>query len=132
MGDDLANNWGTNLCNLSREDKLDFKNKSTALVFDEFKRIVSNQFQHEFVLQRVTQDGSTANLLAIVDATLGDTSTCLFAAGCYVSADNSFLQNLSTSDFDLSSNLSVVQFPDSVVDPFAPKSLSRQAKDLCR
>ena len=122
MSDDLANNWGCNLCNLSSQDRRKYKPESTVLVLDEFRRVVTRDLQQQFTLQRVCEDGSTANLLSIIDATNGDTSTCLVAAGCYVSA-STFLQNLSTSGFELTSSLAVVIKPELVKDTFARRQI---------
>ena len=81
---------------------------------DEFRRIIANHFNNEFVLQKICQDGSTANLHAIVDATFGNTSCCYIAAGSYVSAADAVLQNLSTSEFSVNSSLSIIRHPDAL------------------
>ena len=84
MTDNLHNNWGTNLILLTNSDKQIYNAKSSVNPDDEFKRTVSLTFQNKFHLQRVCADGSTANIMAIVDATRGDTGRCLIAAGSYL------------------------------------------------
>lgn len=112
MSDDLSNNWGTQLINLTRSEEREYGAHSKQNELDEFKRIISNHFSKEFVLHKICQDGSTANLLAIVDATFGNTSCCYIAAGSYLSATDTVLQNLSTSSFYLQSSFSIIRTPD--------------------
>ena len=118
MSDDLSNIWGTNLVNLTKSDERIYGGYSKELELDEFKRIISFHFATEFILYNVCQDGSTANLHAIVDATFGNTSCCYIAAGSYVSAQDAVLQNLSTSEFALNSSFSLIRVPDLLDSPF--------------
>lgn len=121
--DDLANVWGTNLVNMTKAEERLYGANSTENELDEFKRIISNYFNHEFILQKICQDGSTANLHAIVDATFGNTSCCYIAAGSYVSAADAVLQNLSTSEFSLNSSLSIIRHPDAFDAPFTKQQI---------
>jgi hypothetical protein len=118
MSDDLANTWGTDLVILTKSDERIYGGYSKELELDEFKRIIEFHFDSEFLLHEVCQDGSTANLHAINNATLGNSSCCYIAAGSYVSAADAVLQNLSTSDFAINSSFSTIRLPDSFDTPF--------------
>jgi hypothetical protein len=123
MSDDLANVWGTNLVNMTKAEERFFGGYSKELELDEFKRLVSYHFDTKFLLQKVCQDGSTANLHAIIDATFGNTSCCYIAAGSYVSAADAVLQNLSTSEFALNSSFSIIRVPDALDAPFTKQQI---------
>jgi hypothetical protein len=115
MGDDMANNWGTTLCFLSparERDKYgnDLGDGGLAVL----KNAVASTFQGEFVLTKVANCGSDANLFAVVEATRGDLGGCMIAAGSYVSGVTGGLQNWSTSKFCIQSGPSVIQLPDDV------------------
>ena len=97
MSDDLANKWGTSLCHITREDNKKFSSQSSQLIHSEFKRNVDKYFNNDFIMQKVLADGSTANVFAIFDASNGDTSRCLIAAGSYLCADQTLFSNLATS-----------------------------------
>lgn len=122
-GDDLANVWGTNLVNMTKSDEREFGGYSKELEYDEFKRIISNHFSKEFLLHKICLDGSSANLLAIIDATFGNTSCCYIAAGSYLSAADAVLQNLSTSDFYMNSSFSIIRIPDLYDTPFSRQQI---------
>jgi hypothetical protein len=55
----------------------------------------------QFEVGKVASCGSDANLFALTCASDGDTSSCLLAAGSYVSGDGGPLQHMSTSAFQL-------------------------------
>jgi hypothetical protein len=118
MSDDLHNNWGVNLCLVTKRDQMMYSSQSSELLFDELKRIISLFFNNDFVLHKVMPDGSSANVFSILDATLGDTNRCLVAAGSYLCADYSIFESLTTTEFYLSSSLSVVREPDDDDDVF--------------
>ena len=121
--DDLANVWGTNLVNMTKAEERFYGGNSKENELDEFGRNIAYYFNNEFVLQKVCQDGSTANLHAIVDATFGNTSCCYIAAGSYVSAADAVLQNLSTSEFSLNSSLSIIRHPDALDSTFTKQQI---------
>jgi hypothetical protein len=110
-GDDLHNEWGTNLVVLSKTERKLHNSQSTVNQQDEFKRIVSHSFRNKFHLQGVVANGSSANIFAMVDSTEGDTGRCLVAVGSYLCASNSYLCNLATSEFKLNSPLSLIREP---------------------
>ena len=112
MSDDLANTWGTNLVNMISSEENHEDVYSNVLEFDKFKRIISHHFSEEFFLHKICLDGSSANLLAIIDGTFGNTSSCYIACGSYVSAHDTVLQNLSTSEFYLNASFSIIRMPD--------------------
>ena len=60
--DDLANVWGTNLVNMTKAEERFYGGNSKENELDEFRRNIAYYFNNEFVLQKVCQDGSTANL----------------------------------------------------------------------
>ena len=49
-----------------------------------------------FKFSKISGCGTDANVHAILEATEGDTSTCIFAAGSYIGGDDSVLQALSS------------------------------------
>ena len=112
MSDDLANTWGTNLVNMISSDEHHDDVSSNLLEFEQFKRIVSHHFSDEFLLHKICLDGSSANLLAIIDGTFGNTSSCDIACGSYLSAHDTVLQNLSISEFYLEASFSIIRLPD--------------------
>ena len=123
MSDDLHNKWGVNLCLVTKRDIMTYSSHSSELLFDEFKRIISKYFNNEFVLQKIMTDGSSANVFSILEASEGDTSRCLIAAGSYLCSDYSTFHNLTTTEFYLSSSLSVVREPDDDDDVFTCRSI---------
>lgn len=123
MSDDLHNNWGTNLFVLSKQDQKQFKPQSTENLNSEFKMIIKKTFQNQFHLQKVCADGSSANVLAIVDSTRGDTSRCLVAAGSYLCSTGYVLCNIATSVFKLNSPLSMIREPSDDDELFVKKAI---------
>lgn len=123
MSDDLANKWGTSLCHITREDNKKFSSQSSQLIHSEFKRNVDKYFNNDFIMQKVLADGSTANVFAIFDASNGDTSRCLIAAGSYLCADQTLFSNLATSEFYLNSSLSCIRVPDAADDLFVRRTI---------
>ena len=123
MSDDLHNNWGVNLCLVTKRDERTYSSESSELLYDEFKRMISNFFDDNYVLHKVTTDGSSANIFSILEATKGDTTRCLIAAGSYLCSDYTVFHNLITSEFYLSASLSVIREPDEHDDCFTCRSI---------
>jgi len=121
MGDDLANNWGVNLCIPEKygrslrptpEQKVvGSSEKSISSVLPSLLAVETNLF----VFERVCICGSQANSWAIDDATDNNASLCLFAAGSYVAGDASALQSYSTSDFAPRDELALIMAPDDMM-----------------
>lgn len=123
MSDNLHNCWGTELFVMTKEDKKKYASQSTVNLNDEFKRIVSNTFLNKFHLQGVHANGSSSNVLAIFDATRGDTGRCLIAAGSYLCTTGFVLCNLATSEFHLNSPLSLIREPSDNDELFVKKKI---------
>lgn len=103
MSDDLANAWG---CNLVEVDNKRKRGSATALLGDvsdksEFSKLIASTIGTDFVLDKLTPNGSDANLYAITSLTEGDTNLCLVACGSYVAGDKGPLQSWSTSGFSV-------------------------------
>ena len=118
MSDDLANTWGTDLVHLGREDLKEYRGDSPEQLQDELRRVVKSHFNNQFHVKHVVINGSTANVLAIVDATDGDTSACLVAAGSYLCTSDCCMHRLATTTFTLKSNFSIVRPPDNNDDTY--------------
>jgi hypothetical protein len=123
MSDNLHNKWGTELFVLSKTDRIHHAPQSTINLNDEFKRIIATTFRNKFHLQGVSANGSSANVFAILDATRGDTSRCLIAAGSYLCSASFVLCNLATSEFELNSPLSLIREPVVDDDLFVKKTI---------
>ena len=98
-GDNLENNWGCDhvISLPSRNASRSEENTN----FRGFKMLIGVTTQYKYILQHVTECGSTANLWAISDATGFDTNKCLFAAGSYVAGDDGALQAFTSSEVDV-------------------------------
>ena len=118
MADDLANNWGCNLV-LTSTDRI--RRDSIGGNSNCFKRLdeaVSKSTKGMFILTKACGCGSDANAIAISEAANCDTSRLAIAAGSYVAGDNSILQRLSTSCFDVQAALAVIQPPQDIAEEF--------------
>ena len=128
MADDLANNWGTNLC-LPDKYRRSLRSLPLPKVFGSGDRrtssnvtlstLVAAETSQQFTFERVAICGSQANHWAIDDATNLNSSTCLFGAGSYVAGDGSALQSFSTSQFTLGAELALITPPQDVRNPAA-------------
>ena len=122
MADDLANNWGVNLCLPDRYNRsfhcpklpriLDVNDGQTSPFASLPGKIAAET--DLFCFERVSICGSQANSWAINDATNHNASLCLFAAGSYVAGDGSALQSYSSSEFTTGSELALITPPQDV------------------
>jgi hypothetical protein len=98
--DDLSNNWGTVLVTVGRKERNGTPHK---FIMDEridlvtLKSVVLSSTSKDYELCKLCSCGTDANVHSILEATEGDTSKCLFAAGSYLGGDDSVLHCLSTS-----------------------------------
>jgi hypothetical protein len=123
--DDLANNWGVNLCypENSRPSILSpwrslprSQSAGDRPSFAQIPGLVAAETD-DFVFERVAVSGSQANNWAINDATQQNANRCLFGAGSYVAGDGSALQSFSTSDFSPCCELALIMAPNEVKIP---------------
>jgi hypothetical protein len=124
MSDDLANNWGTNLCLPERYNTTSFapmlpKSRSRlglggGTTHTSLPVLVAAE-SNKFTFGTVAACGSQANSWAINDATQNNASLCLFAAGSYVAGDGTSLQQYSTSEFDIGAQLCHIMPPKEVL-----------------
>jgi len=126
MSDDLANNWGTNLCLSGLESrkkgsrKLPFaRHQEVSTTSQSLPIMVHSSTDGKFIFERLSVCGSDANHWAVSDATNLNTSLCLFACGSYVAGDGSAFQCLSTSDFGVGDCLAFITHPDKVENSVA-------------
>ena len=124
--DDLANNWGTDLC-FPEKYRRSLLSPSILLPRNAARGgiaptptglpvLVAAETQ-DFTFGTITDCGSQANSWAINDATNLSASACLFAAGSYVAGDGCALQQYSTSEFDTGVNLCEIVPPKGVETP---------------
>ena len=118
MTDDLANNWGCNLINVERRGRKRVALLRDKSVFFSFKGLVSNEFDGRFVLQKVTPNGSDANLYAVNYLTKGNNDCCLIACGSYVAGDQGPLHSWTTSTFTPDWGPSGIMAPNDVATDF--------------
>jgi len=123
MGDDLANNWGVNLCipetygrSLRAPPPQKVMGSSESSIASVLPSLLSSETD-KFVYERVAICGSQANSWAIDDATDNNASLCLFAAGSYVAGDTSALQSYSSSEFVPRAELALTMVPEDVPSP---------------
>ena len=116
--DDCHNSWGTTLCipDVIRakrpaavmEAKPDDSDRS------QFRLLVASTMHQKFFLEKITPNGSDANLFAINAAMMGNNEGVLIAAGSYVAGNGGPLQSWSTSSFTMEKGPSYVKTPDDV------------------
>jgi len=124
MADNLANNWGIDLCLPDRHFR-SLRSPNLPRVYGAGERdatstlpgLVRAETSDAFTFERVSDCGSQANSWAINDATNLNASRCLFAAGSYVAGDGSALQSFSTSEFTLGAELALITPPNEVKNP---------------
>ena len=126
MADDMANNWGCRLVfdtGISRGSKRSAEamtmdttedNASFISLYDQLSRDLSGKF----LLEKVTPNGTDANLFAVSSVTNGDNNGCLVACGCYVSGDGGPLASWTTSSFSIEGGPSFVVLPKDVGSDF--------------
>ena len=117
MCDDLANYWGASLvipdrCRSQNKRKAidsflhSDSNSETAL-----RELIKESTNGQFSLEKLTPNGSDANLFAITSLSNGDSNGVLIACGSYVAGDLGPLQHWSTADFHVDDG------PSFIVDP---------------
>ena len=116
MSDDLANNWGKQFVLI---DQSSYKRKyDTAFIDDDYqalealKQCVLETTQGNFSFEKLTPNGSDANLFAISSLCEGNTSTVLVACGSYVAGDQGPLQSWTTTTFKINDGPSFIAHPD--------------------
>jgi len=123
MCDDLTNFWGGDICypdKLRRKLKKPLENDMIGGTMRATNTTLPSLLTAEtddFIFERVSICGSTANAWCIDDATGGNASRCLIGAGCYVAGDGSALQSRSTSEFYCGEELSMIMEPDDMKFP---------------
>ena len=120
--DDCHNSWGTTLCvpEVSRakrpaavmEAKPDDSDRTN------FRLAVSKTLQGKLRLQKITPNGSDANLFAINATTSGNNEGILVACGSYVSGDGGPLQAWSTLSFTMENGPSYIKVPSEIDSVF--------------
>lgn len=124
--DDLANQWGTQLCLPERHKRSLFSPRlprsnlavggAGGTTPTSLPVLVSAE-TNLFTFGTVLASGSQANNWSIDDATNGNASLCLFAAGSYVAGDATSLQQYSTSKFVLTADLCHITPPEEASTP---------------
>ena len=115
--DDGCNSWGTSLL-LDNPGPAPGKERDGGL--SQLESCIRKSTDDRFHLFRVTSSGSEANALAIITAAQGETDSCMFAAGSYISGDEGILQGWSTSSVANSRCcLSSILKPEEVESQFA-------------
>ena len=116
MGDELANCWGHQFTLVSFGERIGNKWKATdgeeSFDTDIGCNYIKSNLCDEFVFQKITPNGSDANLFAVTALTLGNTECCLIACGSYISGDRSALQSWSTSSFEIENGPCNITAPD--------------------
>ena len=117
--DDLANNWGLTYV-LPDKAQMPSKRKSIdAFTYShgqyetQLRRIITEMTQGYFSLEKVTPNGSDANLFAVTSLSNADSNTVLLGCGSYVSGDLGPLQTWSTAAFRVEEGPSYIYTPDS-------------------
>jgi hypothetical protein len=88
MSDDCSNNWGCYLAIINKKDLHGIASTcGESKTLEELKARVAADLLGEYQLSKVMACGSDANLFSVVEATEGDLSWCLIAAGSYVAGD---------------------------------------------
>lgn len=115
MTDNCQNKWGCflSVCSNSRN-----KSKNKSGDDRDLRDNIAATFKNEFVLVKVMECGSDANMFAVMCATDGNTNALLVGAGCYVSGDHGPLQSYSSSELSLRTGFSCVTNPSKVKNPF--------------
>ena len=119
MADDFANNWGASyvLPDLRRQSTkrkaVDSYISSDKRSEIELRAIIKNTTHGYFNLEKLTPNGSDANLFAITSLCNGDTHGVLIGCGSYVAGDLGPLQPWSTADFCVNEGPSYIHEPTS-------------------
>ena len=101
MQDDLFNFWGTTIIDPAVSGQSSTRGIDAATLGDKSSKFenLNNKFReltsHYYKLLRVESCGSTANSIAILEATQGRTESCVFAIGSYIAGDKGYMQSLS-------------------------------------
>ena len=119
MADDFANQWGA-LYVILEQTRRPPKRKaidiccttSDRTAETELRSIIQQMTRSYFSLEKLTPNGSDANLFAITSLSKGDTTGVLIGCGSYVSGDLGPLQSWSTSDFQINEGPSFIRTPD--------------------
>ena len=123
MADDLANDWGLQLCHPTNETSSASRNATKGQqqvegFSDHCVRDLKNEIRatlhDEFELVKVASCGSDANLFALIEATNGNLNRCMVACGSYVAGTNGGLQSWSTSRYAVAYGPVVVTHPSLV------------------
>ena len=127
MADDLANNWGLQLCHpINKTSSAGRKAATSQQQSDGFddhsvsalKDVVRATLDKEFELVKVASCGSDANLFALIEASNGNLNRCMVACGSYVAGTNGGLQSWSTSSFAVQYGPVVITHPSLVSSDF--------------
>ena len=100
--DDLSNYWGVDLIPKNYLKTISNKNVKSPRTLDLCVKACFPGFE----LNKLTMNGSDANINALLVATCGDYSTFLVGCGSYVSGDGGILQGFSSSCVDIINGMS--------------------------
>ena len=116
MGDDLANHWGHEFTLASFGERIGNKQKATngeeSIDTDIRCNYIKSKLCDEFVFQKITPNGSDANLFAVTALTSGNTECCLIACGSYISSDHGTLHSWLMSSFKIENGPCTITGPD--------------------
>ena len=119
MGDDFANEWGASYilidCNhqATKRRAIDYSCSSDRVAETELRSIIHQCTRGFFSLEKLTPNGSDANLFAITSLSNGDTNGVLVGCGSYISGDLGPLQCWSTANFRIEEGPTYIYSPQS-------------------
>ena len=118
MSDDFANNWGSSYVLIEHSRRRSNKRTLTDCYLSddkqseiELRSIIKDTTKGQFSLEKLTPNGSDANLFAITSLSKGDTNCVLVGCGSYISGDLGPLQSWSTADFRVNDGPSYIYAP---------------------
>ena len=118
----MANNWGCTLVfdrsfrgSKRSSEAMESMGDNSLTIFAD---VVRKDLGSAFLLEKVTPNGSDANLYAVNVLTNGDNNGCLIASGSYVAGDGGPLAPWTSSTFDLERGPSFVAHPEDVASEF--------------
>ena len=121
MVDDFANKWGSSYVILERT-RGSSKRKASVDSFlptdriceDELRSIINRTTKGFFSLEKLTPNGSDANLFAITSLSNGDTNGVLVGCGSYIAGDLGPLQHWSTAKFHIDNGPGYIHDPSDI------------------
>jgi hypothetical protein len=99
--DDLFNFWGTTIIDPSSTGQSSTRGIQNTTLMDRDAKLANLQVKfkeltdQKYTVLRVESCGSSANSLAILEATEGKFESCVYAIGSYIAGDKGFMNSLS-------------------------------------